>query len=95
MGDCRLPEKGKLGIHAALFDQMGQAVGLDLQEEAISGRLTFDEIAEAVLRCSRCAHPDTCQDWLGSTDRDAVGGIAPDYCRNRDLLEYLREPSEK
>ena len=45
MGDCRLPEKGKLGIHAALFDQMGQAVGLDLQEEAISGRLNFDEIA--------------------------------------------------
>ncbi|MDE4133938.1 DUF6455 family protein [Phaeobacter sp. QD34_3] len=83
-----------LKTHAALFDDMGQAVGLDLQEEAIAGRLNFDEIAEAVLRCTRCAHPETCQDWLRSAQPGVVAGDTPDYCRNRDLLGFLREPSQ-
>ncbi len=46
--------RGDLKTHAALFDRMAETVGLDLQEEAISGRLRFDEISEAVLRCTRC-----------------------------------------
>ncbi len=92
MDDCGIKDKAKLKAHAALFDEMGQAVGLDLQEEAIAGRLNFDEIAEAVLRCTRCAHPETCQKWLQSPARADAAADTPDYCRNRDLLGYLREP---
>jgi hypothetical protein len=33
---------------------MSQALGLDLQEQAIAGHLAFDEISEAVLRCRLC-----------------------------------------
>lgn len=82
-------EHATLKTHAALFDNMSRAVGLDLQEEAIAGRLQFDEISEAVLRCSRCAHPTDCAAQLS-------GGVAelsapPDYCRNRDLLGFLKE----
>lgn len=82
-------EQSTLKTHAALFDSMSQALGLDLQEEAISGHLQFDEISEAVLRCSRCAHPQQCSARLapGGAGFDA----APDYCRNRDLLSYLQE----
>ena len=83
-------EQSTLRTHAALFDTMGQAVGLDLQEEAIAGRLQFEEISEAVLRCTRCAHPETCQRWLQGTGQEVVQNT-PDYCRNRDLLGYLRE----
>lgn len=81
-------EHAILKTHAALFDDMSRAVGLDLQEEAIAGRLQFDEISEAVLRCSRCSHPSACSTKLS----DDVAEIteAPDYCRNRDLLDFLK-----
>lgn len=88
-----------LKTHAALFDGMSQALGLDLQEQAIAGRLAFDEISEAVLRCRRCAHPTQCATRLaqlgGRQAGDGLAGeglaAAPDYCRNRDLLDYLKE----
>ncbi|MEP2716821.1 DUF6455 family protein [Pseudophaeobacter sp.] len=75
--------------HAALFDGMSQALGLDLEEEAIAGRLQFDEISEAVLRCSRCAHPGPCATQLSSGATDLA--MAPDYCRNSDLLGFLQD----
>ncbi|WP_083097971.1 DUF6455 family protein [Pseudophaeobacter leonis] len=78
-----------LKTHAALFDDMSRAVGLDLPEEAVSGRLQFDEISEAVLRCSRCAHPTDCAAQLSGGMAEI--SAAPDYCRNRDLLDFLKE----
>ena len=83
-----------LKTHAALFDRMSQALGLDLQEQAIAGHLAFDEISEAVLRCSRCAHPRQCSARLAQLEGGAADPAlvdAPDYCRNRDLLDYLKE----
>ncbi|MFW8594558.1 DUF6455 family protein [Cribrihabitans neustonicus] len=87
-------ESSKLKKHAGLFDRMACAQGLDLQEEAIAGRLPFDEIAEAVLRCSRCGAEGACRKWLsGAADQRTRrnGAKAPDFCRNRDLLAYLNE----
>ncbi len=78
-----------LKTHAALFDQMAQTVGLDLQEEAIAGNLRFDEISEAVLRCTRCGGVGACRKWMEQGARP--GAEAPDFCRNRDLLSFLNE----
>ncbi|MFS4580531.1 DUF6455 family protein [Phaeobacter sp. C3_T13_0] len=78
-----------LKTHATLFDCMAETVGLDLQDEAISGRLRFDEISEAVLRCTRCSGVGACHKWLDKGQRP--GTDAPDFCRNRDLLAYLNE----
>jgi len=75
--------------HAALFDDMGHAAGLDLQQQAVDGRLALDEISEAVLRCSKCAHPGQCAKWMAS--QGPAPATPPDYCRNRDLLDYLHE----
>lgn len=75
--------------HAELFDRMAAAVGLDLEQEAVTGTLRFDEIAEAVLRCSRCAGSAACRQWLAEGPGSRAG--APDFCRNRDLLAYLAE----
>lgn len=98
-----MTEAGKIKQHARLFDRMGNAVGLDLQEEAIAGRLQFDEIAEAVLRCSRCSAPNACQRWLDTSDavgqdgtktmRSAPSEHPPEYCRNADLFSYLQQVS--
>lgn len=82
-------DSATLKKHAGLFDDMGTAMGLDLQQQAIDGGLALDEISEAVLRCTKCAHPGQCASWL---DGQIVQPAAPpDYCRNRDLLDYLRE----
>lgn len=87
--------------HARLFDRMGKAVGLDLQEEAIAGRLPFDEIAEAVVRCTKCSAPGACQRWLTKGDAiaqtgygtaaNAMGDTPPEYCRNADLFAFLQQ----
>ncbi|MEK0164183.1 DUF6455 family protein [Phaeobacter sp. JH20_36] len=81
--------RDNLKTHADLFDSMATTVGLDLQEEAISGRLRFDEIAEAVLRCTRCGGVGACRNWLAKGGRP--GADAPDFCRNRDLLAFLND----
>ncbi|UWQ54876.1 DUF6455 family protein [Leisingera caerulea] len=75
--------------HAELFDRMAATVGLDLEEEAVAGTLRFEEIAEAVLRCTRCGGVGACRKWLADGLRP--GAEAPDFCRNRDLLGYLNE----
>ena len=85
--------------HAELFDRMACAVGLDLEEQAVSGAFQFEEIAEAVLRCRRCGNIRGCETWLSAAsipDRAAdPADAAPDFCRNRDLLAYLREAPEE
>ena len=75
-----------LNRHAGLFDRMAGALGIDLEEEALRGRLAFDEIADAVLRCAGCPSPDHCEHGLdAATPRDRT----PGYCRNRALMERL------
>lgn len=84
-----MPDLATLKKHAALFDNMGTATGLDLQQQAIDGALALDEVSEAVLRCTKCAHPGQCGKLLAT---DSISSIfPPDYCRNRDLLDYLHE----
>lgn len=78
--------------HASLLDRTASRLGLDLEEEALAGRLAFDEISEAVLRCASCACPDDCAQWLARAD--AVESAPPVYCRNRTLLERLQEGVE-
>ena len=80
--------------HAELFDRMGQAVGLDLQEEAIAGNLRFDEIPDALLRCTRCAGTEACKKWLNELEGKDVVKTAPDYCRNLDLFDFLKQERE-
>lgn len=84
-----MQDTATLKKHAALFDEMGAALGLDLQQQAIAGVLPRDEISEAVLRCTKCAHPEQCASFLSGSGRQLA--TPPDYCRNRDLLDYLYE----
>lgn len=82
----------KLKLHANLFTRMGEKAGIDLQEEAISGHLHFDEIAEAVLRCTRCGQVDACKSFLENQKGDQEHGARetpPNYCRNLDLFDFL------
>ena len=75
--------------HADLVDRMGRALGLDLEEKIMAGKLQIDTLADAVLSCTGCSDPDRCERWLA--DRDAPVDDAPGMCRNRDLFELLRQ----
>lgn len=74
--------------HARLMDSMATTLGIDLQEAAIRGDISIDDITEAVLRCTGCPDPDHCTGWLNDHARGAEQ--TPGYCRNRALLDQLR-----
>jgi hypothetical protein len=74
--------------HAALFDRMAQTLGLDLEESAMRGDLTIDQISDAVLACTGCSDPDHCDGWL--QERATGAGDPPGFCRNSDLLLRLQ-----
>lgn len=73
--------------HAQLFDSMASTLGHDLQEVAIQGKLSIDQITDAVLSCTQCSNPEHCSGWLASRERALQ---TPEYCRNRDLLGRLQ-----
>lgn len=73
--------------HADLLDRMAGQVGLDLEEEVYRGRMQFDEIADAVLRCTGCSNPDHCAGWLDTAE---AREDPPGYCRNASLFRSLK-----
>ena len=82
---------GRLKTHADLVDRMATARGVDLQEAALRGDLSPDDISDLVLRCVGCTKPDTCAAWL-SMQRGAVSET-PGFCRNADQFAALARRS--
>ncbi|MEM1003932.1 MAG: DUF6455 family protein [Pseudomonadota bacterium] len=81
-----MPRHENLRLHAGLVDDMAAMLDIDLQDAAIRGQVSIDQIAEAVIRCTGCPDPDYCQSVL---QRAAPHEGAPEYCRNQDLLKKL------
>ncbi|MDF1716691.1 MAG: DUF6455 family protein [Antarcticimicrobium sp.] len=79
-------DRHTLKRHAALVDRMASALGIDLEEAALAGRLAFDEIADAVLRCAGCVGAVRCAEISGTP---ASGVAAPVYCANRRMFSRL------
>jgi len=78
-----MQNRDTLKRHAALVDRMATGLGIDLEEAALAGWLRFDEIADAVLRCTGCAGAGACAGF-------PVGaGTAPAYCENREMFARL------
>lgn len=81
-----MPTRETLRLHAGLVDDMARKLDIDLEEAAIGGSVSVDQISEAVLRCTDCPNPGHCQALLSQTN--AVQGT-PEYCRNQELLHKL------
>ena len=71
--------------HAALVDRMADRIGTDLEEAVLRGRLEFEELSEAVIRCASCLNPDRCEYILDHS----IGSGAPAYCRNTELFNRM------
>lgn len=74
-----------LAKHALLVDVMADRMGIDLEEAVLRGRINFDEIADAVLRCTGCTRVEECQALVV----DNSGTELPEYCRNAELFREL------
>ena len=74
--------------HADLMDRMATTLGLDLEEKALRGELPFDEIPDAVLRCTGCTGAGECEAWLKA--HEAGSDETPAYCRNSALFKTLK-----
>lgn len=83
-----MQDRDTLKRHATLVDRMATALGVDLEDAALSGAMAMDEIADAVLRCTGCSDPTHCSGWLAEHGTGAER--TPGYCRNKDLLARLR-----
>lgn len=84
-----------LNNHAALMNRMAQALGVNLTELMIRGRLSGGEWREAVVRCTGCSEPADCLHWLNARGDGAVAKpparTAPGYCANREMMARLQE----
>lgn len=70
---------------------MAGAMGLDLEEEAMSGRLDMEELTDVVLSCTSCSAAEACNDWLA--EARAEEPLPPVYCRNSAFFRVLRATS--
>ncbi len=82
-----MSDRETLRHHADLVDKMATTLGVDLQEAAIEGALEFDEISDAVLRCTKCPNPGHCESLLA---QNQAASKTPEYCRNQELLSRLK-----
>jgi hypothetical protein len=81
-----MPSRETLKQHASLVDRMATRVGIDLEDAAIRGDVSIDQISEAVLRCTECGNPGHCKTLM---EQDATSPSAPEYCRNKGLFSQL------
>lgn len=87
-----MPLKSGYDHHANLVDRMADTLGLDLRREMERAKISYQQLDGAVVRCMDCPPdpPEGCELWMESR---AAGGAthAPGICRNKALLENLRE----
>lgn len=76
----------QLRRHADLVDRMATTRGIDLEEQALRGHVSIDEISDAVLSCTNCNNPEHCSQWLDANDSAPA---TPEYCRNAELFAAL------
>ena len=84
-----MPLKSGYDHHANLVDRMAETLGLDLRREMERAKISYQQLDGAVVRCMDCPDPEGCELWMES--RAAGATHAPGICRNKALLENLRE----
>lgn len=72
--------------HTALFHQMAEAMGVNLEQEILAGRLDLETLTNSIQRCKGCGGPKACTKWLEHAEVGAEPD-APGYCRNASMLK--------
>lgn len=70
-----------------LMPRVAKRLGIDWTRRMASDPYAASEYRDALMRCAECPHDGACRAWLDKTVNSAA---APDYCRNRQMLDRLR-----
>jgi hypothetical protein len=82
----------KVERHADLVGQMASTLDVDLAQAVQAGQVGEGALRSVVYNCMGCDAPAACKDWLNGHPDGAA--TAPDYCRNKSLLERIRTPKD-
>ena len=74
--------------HSELLQKMSTTLGVDLGQAVLADKLRKFPFRDIVYRCSKCSKVSACERWLA--DHETGAAEAPDYCRSKYLLEWLR-----
>lgn len=76
----------KIDHRAGVMTRMADTLGVDFATTIAQAPEAVREYRQAVMRCASCNHESECMAWM---DSHAHAEAAPDYCRNKDILEGL------
>ncbi|MDG1130113.1 MAG: DUF6455 family protein [Paracoccaceae bacterium] len=76
----------KIDHRAGVMTRMADMLGVDFAATIAQAPEVVREYRQAVMRCASCSHEGECTTWMQSHPHAAQ---APDYCRNKDILEGL------
>ena len=76
----------RLTRHEPLFRGMADRLGVDFREWIGDAPEHAGDYRAAVLSCSACRSEEACQAWQQA---NAIADHAPEFCRNRRMLESL------
>lgn len=76
----------RLKAHEPLFRGMADRLGVDFNRWMTSYPDHAGDYRTAVLSCTACTSETACKTWLAENES---AEHAPDYCRNRRMLEAL------
>lgn len=77
----------KIDRHARLMNRMAETVHVDLSDALARGRLSSQDLRNAVMACVGCEGGADCPEWL--TQHAPGAADTPVYCRNRTLFHRI------
>ncbi len=80
----------RMDAHAELVNGMADAIGVDMAEEVLAGRMPPEEVRSLVLRCVGCADVTRCRHFLADHAIAHDAAAAPDFCRNKARMDLLK-----
>lgn len=78
----------KLDRASGLIGSMAETLHANLGQGLAEGRITGQDMRNAVMACMGCEGSGDCANWL--SDHPEGAKDTPDYCRNRSMLHRLR-----
>jgi hypothetical protein len=75
--------------HSEQVQKMANTLGVHLGHAILTDKLHNFPFYDIVFRCSKCSKKSACKAWL--EEHSARVTDAPEYCRNKFLLEGLQK----
>jgi hypothetical protein len=76
----------KIDHRAKVMTRMADTLDVDFTAAIAQSPENVRTYRQAVMRCVSCGHEGECNAWMQDHPHAAE---APDYCRNKDILESL------